>query len=206
MNGKTTKGSARRFGLCVALLAGCGPTLGARQQLINMARATIVANEPLRRLDQPDVDALACRNQGEVSQLAANAFQVRICGMILEYTRDGRGRYEFFPMRPAAALATGDLDCPIESLQPITELSTVSRRVINGCGRRATYELECSDHLGCAWRQTAIAALAAPPPPNPTVVLDRMVVPRDPPPPTQGEPPREGNPSQPPTLQAPGGP
>ncbi|MFO0560998.1 MAG: hypothetical protein U0269_23465 [Polyangiales bacterium] len=133
-----------------------------------------------------------------MSQLAANAFEVRLCGLILEYTREGPGAFDY-PMRPAASLAADALHCPIESLRPVRASAAV--RVIEGCGGRATYDLVCPDL--CSWRRRSIERVS--PPAGGEVVLDRVAVPNVSPAPQGSEPPRGGDSTTTPVLPAPGG-
>lgn len=200
MNGRTNEGVVLRWGLCGALLLGCGPTISTRQRLADLAKATVLQNESLvRRAAGEGSESISfCANHAQVSQLAENAFEVRLCGLILEYTRDGRGGFDY-PMRPAAARAAEELRCPIESLQPVRASAAV--RVIEGCGRRVTFDLVCPDI--CSWQRRSIERVS--PPADGEVVLDRVVVPNASPAPQGSEPPRGGDSTTTPVLPAPGG-
>jgi hypothetical protein len=177
----TRSGLGREIWLGAALLLGCGPTLGVRQRLVNDAQSRIQQNFASLQHGGVGFDLAECSHRATVTQLAANAFEVRLCGVIVEYTRDDSDRFRFQPMRPAASLATVALRCPLSELESVQSDTTPVVRVIRGCGRSATYRLHCRPEFGCVWFAPSVESIALtpppPPPPTTTTTLDPLVVP-----------------------------
>lgn len=130
--------------LGIVVMTACGPTLGARGNLVALA-----------------AQYTACDHMSRVAQLTENAFEVDGCGVMVEYTDTVRGsERNFRQMVPAATLAVDDLHCDLASLSSVGA-RVPTRREFSGCGMQARYGLVCMDEGGCHWeREGAVMHLA----------------------------------------------
>jgi hypothetical protein len=135
--------------LGVVVAAGCGPTLGARGNLVALATAYT-----------------SCEHVSRVAQLTENAFEVDGGGAMVEYTDTAAGPDRAFRlMTPAATLAAADLRCNLDGLSALGA-RVPTRREFSGCGMQASYGLVCLDDGGCHWERegnaTPLAMAPAP--------------------------------------------
>ena len=163
-----------RILLAAGVLVGCGPTLSFRARLANRAALDSGCGNAISQDTAASLAAL------EVMQLAENAFEVRGCGEIREYTRAGPG-HELVAMAPAASVAAHDTGCAITQLQPAGRREP-AERAFTGCGMTASYALECADGVGCHWAAVSVGRVAqsAPPMALPAPPTDTIMVPAPP--------------------------
>jgi hypothetical protein len=130
---------------------GCGPTLGVRGHLAEQAR----------------ID-MGCDHLRRVIQLTDDAFEVDGCGRMVEYGDSGMGDdRSFHRMTPAATVAAEDMRCDLDQLQVVEERFP-TRRTFTGCGSRVSYDLHCTEGVGCHWQRDGevVRAVITPAPPS----------------------------------------